>query len=707
MSHETGVETSQTLDTMLHQVLNLALVAINAEAGSLMLVANKRGILQIKARLGSPRPGRKREQVYKIGDNSIASWVVKNKRSYLCRNVETDEFFAPSRSGRNFSSLLSTPVVYQDKVIAVINADAPEINHFTDEHQKILESVAQQVSAPIAERISILDALAEVGVELSRLPSEGGVESVLAKIAQLAVRSLGADMVTLYQYAQDKDVFPVEGVGPTIYPGVQDSSHMRRKMFPGDVPWTVVKERRSGFYSDVEKEAFLTHPVERPGDTLRPRFVKREGIKSMAALLLPFRAAEIEDEEVVGVMFVNYRTHHEFNIDEISALATFADYAAVAILNARHEQQRRAEQMRIAESISANFAHRMGNLAGTSRVAVQFLRDRIVDLDEITKRHLDRIERESNVLLDLAERIARPFKETGKTSEPTSIEVGNILTEEIDRITPDLGTIILVPEFASDLPRVSSVDFQLRQVIHDIISNSLEAMSGQESGKLNVRGYFDRRSNHVKIEISDTGPGIHDDIRRQLFTPGISTKRGKLGIGLWWCRTFMQASGGDVVLKDTRSGEGTTFVIEVPVVKGDVKPLEELPVKDILVVDDAREWRELLAEAVTSKGYTVETADSYAAASHMLKTNHFRLAIVDMRLEDADPGNKDGLRVLSDIDKDNLDTRVIIVTVYGTEQDQIVASRSPRFCAFIYKNRFDLKQFNQLVEQTISESRSR
>jgi hypothetical protein len=48
----------------------------------------------------------------------------------------------------------------------------------------------------------------------------------------------------------------------------------------------------------------------------------------MAALLLPFRAAEQEDEEVVGVMFANYRSRHEFNIDEVKALATFADYAA-------------------------------------------------------------------------------------------------------------------------------------------------------------------------------------------------------------------------------------------------------------------------------------------------------------------------------------------------------------------------------------------
>ena len=67
---EIKIETSQTLDAMLHQILNKALVAIEAEAGSLMLVANKRGILQIKARLGKPRPGRMTEPVYKIDEKT-------------------------------------------------------------------------------------------------------------------------------------------------------------------------------------------------------------------------------------------------------------------------------------------------------------------------------------------------------------------------------------------------------------------------------------------------------------------------------------------------------------------------------------------------------------------------------------------------------------------------------------------------------------
>lgn len=455
-----------------------------------------------------------------------------------------------------------------------------------------LEFVARQVAAPIAGRISILDALAEVGVELTRLPREGGVEPVLKKIAQLAVRSLGADAVTLYQYIQEKDEFPVEGTGPTIAGPIEDPSPMRRKVHPGDVPWTVVKERKSGFYSDVREQGFLTREVQRPGDTPRSRFIEREGIKSMAALLLPFRAAEAQNEEVVGVMFANYRTPHEFNIDETSALATFADYAAVAILNARHEEQRRAEQIRMVESISANFAHRMNNLAGTSRVATQILRERINPVDKIllrlwkkplpewarrikerinppdkiSLRQLNRIEREANVLLELAEILARRFKETGSMLELKPIDIAQVLEKELERIEPDLVHITITKDLVPSLPEVQSVEFQLRQVLHDVINNAVEAMKDQETGNLAIQICFNRNTNRVEVEVSDNGSGIPDDIRDRLFAPGVTTKKNELGIGLWWCRTFMQATGGDVVLKDTRLGKGTTFVIEIPTV---------------------------------------------------------------------------------------------------------------------------------------------
>lgn len=721
------IETTQTLDTMLLQVLNQALVAIAAEAGSLMLLDNKQGILQIKARLGKPRPRRTTEPLYKFEDRtedggqgkgrSIAGWVVRNKRSYLCPDVEKDPFFERSRSGKNFSSLLSVPVIHEGKVLAVINADAVEKGYFTESHKKRLEHVARQVATPIAERISVLAALSEIGVELSRLPREGGVEPVLDKIAQLAVRSLGIDVVIIYPYIQERDQFPVEGKGPTIAGEIRDPRFMRKSVYPGDVPWTVVvKERRSGFYSDVLKRNFLTGEVARPDDSPRRRFAVREGIQSMAALLLPFGASGKEDKEVVGVMFANYRTRHEFNIDEVTALATFADYAAVAILNARHAEQRsqerlRNEQIEMIENIAKIFAHRMGNLAGPSRAAAQILRTRVdQEADAMAARQLDILERKAKVLMELADRLIRPFKKTGKMFELGPLDVSHIIEEEIDRIIPVLSNVTVEKDVAEDLPEVQSVEFQLCEVLQDMFNNAIEAMKDQAAGKLTIQARYNEASNRVEVEISDTGSGIQDDVREKLFSPGVTTK-SSLGIGLWWSQTFMQATGGALRLKDTRLGEGTSFVMEIPCVSK-AKPASPgasatTEAFDVLIVDDDQDWCTTLSDVLSSEGYSTRTASKYSEASRALEEHHFKLAILDVRLVDADPGNKDGLRLLADIDKAGMPTQVIIFTTHGTEIDKRAAEESPRLVEFITKAAFDLSHFTDVVNNALKPVRNR
>ncbi|MBL8095620.1 MAG: GAF domain-containing protein [Anaerolineales bacterium] len=709
------IDTNQTLDTMLHQVLNQALVAIGAEAGSLMLVANRRGILQIKARLGKPRPGRKTEPIYRTNAGSIAAWAVNNKQSYLCPDVELDPYFERPRDGNsNFRSLLSVPVIHAGKVLAVINADAEIANFFTETHRLELERVARHVALPLAERISILDALAEVGVELSRLPGEGGVSPVLNKIAQLAVKSLGADVVTLYMYSQERGEFSVPETPLTIAGQLRDPRPMQRKVYPGDVPWIVVKERRPGFYPTVQTMDFLTREVERPNEPPRRRFIEREGIQSMAALLLPFRAAEMPKEEVVGAMFVNYRTQHDFNIDEVSAMATFADYAAVAILNARREEQRRDEQIRMeeqrrieqikmAETISANFAHRMGNLAGASRLAVQVLKHKLAGADDVIIRQLDLVERKSDVLFELAERLVRPIRKTGSVFELGPVDIRRLIESELAplaRVAPQVAIVSEVPE---SLPRAWSVDFQIREVFHDVLNNAIEAMQGLADARLTVRACLNAKTHKVEVEISDSGPGIAPEIVEKLFSLGTTTK-GSLGIGLWWGQTFMRATGGDLTLKHTFPGGGATFAIEVPCLEATDPAGGASPGRteaDVLLVDDDPDWLLTLGDTLQTGAYVVHTAQSYEQALTALANTHYRLAVLDLRLKDPDTNNRDGLRLLAHLDAAHDDTRVIMVTGYAMDGDEPTARQSSRLVDYMRKQTFDPIRFIEHVQRIV------
>ena len=102
--------------------------------------------------------------------------------------------------------------------------------------------------------------------------------------------------------------------------------------------------------------------------------------------------------------------------------------------------------MRMVESMAANFAHRMGNLAGVSRLASQTLRDRIDPNDQIAIRQLKLIEQRANVLMELADRLARPFKETGHMFDLKPLDLATILEEELKQIHVNLYLLYTTPD---------------------------------------------------------------------------------------------------------------------------------------------------------------------------------------------------------------------------------------------------------------------
>ncbi|NQS90648.1 hypothetical protein HQ584_12765 [Patescibacteria group bacterium] len=123
------------------------------------------------------------------------------------------------------------------------------------------------------------------------------------------------------------------------------------------------------------------------------------------------------------------------------------------------------------------------------------------------------------------------------------------------------GEIIVIKSFAPELPPVEVDRGQMQQVFINIISNSMEAMSG--SGKLTIRTYIEVLTEEVDgvgmqvtdlfrvgekaviCEIDDTGPGISKDELDKVFDPFYSTKSsdGGTGLGLSITRSIVEKHG--------------------------------------------------------------------------------------------------------------------------------------------------------------------
>lgn len=90
--------------------------------------------------------------------------------------------------------------------------------------------------------------------------------------------------------------------------------------------------------------------------------------------------------------------------------------------------------------------------------------------------------------------------------------------------------------------------------------------------------------------------------------------------------------------------------------------------KKILVVDDLPDWRATLSGLLADEGYEVQVADSSASALNLLGAYRFDLAVVDIRLDESDEENTEGLDLAAKIKQQWPATKVVIITGYGTSE---------------------------------------
>src|SRR5207249_7384536 len=105
----------------------------------------------------------------------------------------------------------------------------------------------------------------------------------------------------------------------------------------------------------------------------------------------------------------------------------------------------------------------------------------------------------------------------------------------------------------------------LLHVIQNLITNAVEVLDGR--GTLTVT--TTRDEDLAVVAVADTGGGIPDEfLRKSLFAPFRSTKKGGWGIGLYQAKSIVEAHGGTIEVASTE-GVGTTFSIKLPIRSGD------------------------------------------------------------------------------------------------------------------------------------------
>lgn len=207
---------------------------------------------------------------------------------------------------------------------------------------------------------------------------------------------------------------------------------------------------------------------------------------------------------------------------------------------------------------------------------------------------------------------------------------------------------------------------ELREVLTNLVFNAVDAMP---DGGIILARSMDRKPN-VVIEVSDTGTGMPDDVKKRIFDPFFTTKGvGNSGLGLSVSYGLIVKAGGQISVK-SREGEGTTFILSLPMAAPEQagNPVESNKTDQgrfrILVVDDEAQIVELTSTFLEGEGHSVTGSTEPSMAEEILSLTPFDLVITDLGM----PGTS-GLDVAKTAKKKQPHIKVILMTGWGAEME--------------------------------------
>lgn len=123
----------------------------------------------------------------------------------------------------------------------------------------------------------------------------------------------------------------------------------------------------------------------------------------------------------------------------------------------------------------------------------------------------------------------------------------------------------IIKNYAENLSDIQGNFANLGQVALNIIKNAIQAVDDRQGSIYLTTGY-DNNMNQIFFECRDTGDGVPESIRQNIFKPFFTTKevgRGT-GLGLYICHEIVRKHGGAITLENT-DGHGARFVVRLPV----------------------------------------------------------------------------------------------------------------------------------------------
>jgi len=447
------------------------------------------------------------------------------------------------------------------------------------------------------------------------------------------------------------------------------------------------------------KEEVCRIPLEAGliGPDLSQNLLKACGTEFSQAQTFPIMSGT----DLFGALVIFYKKPQKLDQEYVALVEAFVQMAAIAAsksnqyiklgrahteLQESYDVLARTEKLRALGQMSASISHDVRNLLAPLSMQAGILKQ-VAGGNEFVLKIAEELEKSVQRGVDTTERMRLFSRQSPEESSVYAQEIVNLDTlirEAAELCKPRLHSRVEVKLYLANPPPVQINASDFVAAIVNLIFNAVDAM-GDAGGVLTLASGTENGSAWIKI--TDTGPGIPDEVRKRIFEPFFTTK-GKegTGLGLSMVYAFVQRHGGDIQL-ETAPGKGTAFILSFPCGRPDMRKtdvqeqispdVQKLTVAaravgaslkprsgergKVFVIDDDPDIRAGIRELLEVHGWAVEM---FSSGETFLKTDHADrkgCVLVDALI----PGMMGGLELLQLLKKSAHRLPAIMVTGSG------------------------------------------
>lgn len=540
--------------TIMRTILQVVIHAVGGVSGDVSLVNPDSGKLEVE--LANSLDGPVDDDLSMRLGQGITGWVAFHGRPQLVNDVSKDPRYVKLREHVR-SEMVAPMIANNGQIMGVINIDGDRIDAFTESDLDLLLLLTAEATRVMSRHW-----------ELQNLAGKARQLGSLITIGQSLVSQL--EPKELYQ-SMTRDARQITGFRSCgLFLHDPDAATVQLVAYDGPKPFilpsTAMPLEGCLVSSAIHTRKAIEFPNVQSGEFVDVSDLPREpGLRSMLATPL------IIENTVIGVLVAFTAEVHRFNNDEKRLLSALSSLGAVALQNSRlyarvfqsEATLRKNEQLTTLGLLAAEIAHEIRNpltvlklLFGTLELDYPEGDPRATDARVITEK-LNQLEGIVSRVLNFAKAPSNLHSRWNVADivEDTLLLIRLKLAQSQIALTFDRPSTPLVVEGHKG---------QLQQVLLNLLLNATQAMGAGGSITLDIsteqqpdQGTF------LSINVTDTGPGIPESMREQIFDSFLSGRPDGTGLGLSIAKRILASHHGDIVLRST-GADGTTMSILLP-----------------------------------------------------------------------------------------------------------------------------------------------